>query len=102
MISHYRKDQGYTTTIFTGSSTPQKVRNRGFQDAKTFVKIMVFTQICRLTSSNSSVNRFHLGKIAMRETMQESKNQKRNKGGRKRDRKKRTLATLTLNILVNQ
>ena len=102
MISHYRKDQGFTTTIFTGSFTLQRVRNRGFLDAKTFVKIMVVTQIFRLTNSNSSFNRFHLDKIAMTETMQESKSQKRNKGGRKRDRKKRTLVTLTLNILVNQ
>ena len=102
MISHYRKDQEFTTTIFTGSFTPQKVRNREFQDAKTFVKIMVITQIYRLISSNSSVNQFRLGKIAMRETMQESKSQKRNKGGQRRDRKKRMLATLTHNILVNQ
>ena len=36
------------------------------------------------------------------ETMQESKSQKRNKGGQRRDRKKRMLATLTHNILVNQ
>ena len=100
MISHCKKDQVFTVTIFTDSSTLQEVRNRESQDDKTSVRIMVVTQICRLTNNNSSVNRFRLDKIVSRETIKESKSKKRNKRGWRGNRKKKII--LTHIIPVNQ